>query len=83
MANIAFLSEGGVDHATIRNFLRNGHRVTVYNRTLEKAQALQAEIPIVACTPREAVAGADAVFSMHDSELINTLRIAHGRAPSK
>ena len=64
MAKIAFLGAGTMGQAMIRNFLRKGHAVTVYNRTLEKARALEADGATLARTPREAAAGADAVFSM-------------------
>lgn len=64
MARIAFLGAGSMGQGMIRNFLRKGHAVTVYNRTLEKARALEAEGAKLARTPREAVAGAEAVFSM-------------------
>ena len=50
--------------AMIRNFLRGGHQVAVYNRTIEKARPLEADGATLAPTPREAAAGADAVFSM-------------------
>ena len=50
--------------AMIRNLLGGGHDVAVYNRTAEKARALEADGAIIAATPREAAAGADAVISI-------------------
>ena len=64
MTKIAFLGAGSMGQGMIRNFLRKGHAVTVYNRTLDKARRLQADGAKLTGTPREAVAGAEAVFSM-------------------
>lgn len=64
MANIAFLGTGIMGTAMIRNFLRGGHAVSAYNRTIEKARLLEPDGATVANTPREAVAGADIIMSM-------------------
>jgi len=50
--------------AMIRNLLRAGHAVWVYNRTIEKARPLEADGATLAATPREAATQADAIFSM-------------------
>lgn len=63
MARIAFLGAGMMGQPMIRNFLRGGHSVTVYNRTLEKARPLEAEGATLAATPKEAAAGADLIMS--------------------
>ncbi len=47
-----------------RNLLRAGHQMTVYNRTREKAQPLEAEGARVADSPAEAARNAEAVFTM-------------------
>lgn len=47
-----------------RNLMRAGHRLTVYNRSREKAQALESEGALVASTAAEAARGMDAVFTM-------------------
>jgi 3-hydroxyisobutyrate dehydrogenase-like beta-hydroxyacid dehydrogenase len=47
-----------------RNLLRAGHRVTVYNRTRAKADALGAEGAVVADSPASAVEGAEAALTM-------------------
>ncbi len=47
----------------VRNLLRAGHAVTVFNRTREKAEAMVADGAQVAATPAEA-SGGDAVFTM-------------------
>ena len=64
MAKIAFLGAGSLGQGMIRNFLRRGHHVTVYNRTLDKARSLEADGATLARTPCEAATGTDAVFSM-------------------
>ena len=63
MANIAFLGAGMMGQPMIRNFLRGGHEVTVYNRTLKKARPLEALGAVVATTPKEAAAGVDVIVS--------------------
>jgi 3-hydroxyisobutyrate dehydrogenase len=47
-----------------RNLLREGHEVTVWNRTPGPAQDLGPEGATVAGSPREAVAGARAVLTV-------------------
>lgn len=64
MAKIAFLGTGIMGTAMIRNFLKAGHAVTAYNRTIEKARLLEADGATVAQTAREAAAGADIIMSM-------------------
>lgn len=63
MARIAFLGAGMMGQPIARNFLRGGHSVTVYNRTIEKARPLEADGAVLAETPRQAAAGADVIFS--------------------
>ena len=63
MANIAFLGAGMMGQPIIRNFLRSGHAVKVYNRTQDKARPLEALGAVLAATPKEAAAGADVIFS--------------------
>jgi len=63
MAKIAFLGAGSMGSAMISNYLKGGHQVTVYNRTLEKARPLEALGAVLATTPKDAVAGADVVIS--------------------
>jgi 3-hydroxyisobutyrate dehydrogenase len=47
----------------VRNFLRGGHAVTVYNRTSDKARPLAALGAVLAETPKQAATGADVIFS--------------------
>jgi 3-hydroxyisobutyrate dehydrogenase len=62
--DIAFLGAGRMGYGMITNLHKAGHRVTVYNRSLEPLKAL-ADIGIrCAGTPAEAAAGANFVMSM-------------------
>jgi 3-hydroxyisobutyrate dehydrogenase len=64
MANIAFIGAGAMGQAMVPNLVRGGHAVRIYNRTIEKARALEAKGATVAPTIAKAVDGVDAVFSM-------------------
>lgn len=64
MAKIAFLGTGNMGAPMSRCLLRGGHQVTVWNRSAEKAAALEQDGARVAATPKVAVEGADAVFTM-------------------
>ncbi len=60
-AHIAFLGTGRLGAGFVEAALGRGDRVTVWNRTPEKAQALAAFGATVAATPAEAVRGASRV----------------------
>jgi 3-hydroxyisobutyrate dehydrogenase-like beta-hydroxyacid dehydrogenase len=62
--NIGFIGLGKMGSGMARNLMRAGHRLTVYNRSREKAQALESEGAVVAGTAAEAARGMDAVFTM-------------------
>jgi 3-hydroxyisobutyrate dehydrogenase len=61
MADIAFLGTGLLGSAFVEGALKRGERVTVWNRTASKAQALEALGARAAATPAEAVRGAERV----------------------
>jgi 3-hydroxyisobutyrate dehydrogenase len=63
MAKIAFLGAGSMGAAMIKNYLKGGHEVTVYNRTIEKARPLEALGATIASTPKEAASGAEVIIS--------------------
>lgn len=61
--NIAFLGLGVMGYPMAGHLAKAGHTVTVYNRTVAKANAWAAEFGgKTATTPREAAEGADIVF---------------------
>ncbi|KAF2991910.1 NAD(P)-dependent oxidoreductase [Methylocystis sp. MJC1] len=63
--NVAFLGLGVMGFPMAGHLARNGHKVTVYNRTTAKAEtfAAQQQGAKWAATPRQAAAGADLVFT--------------------
>jgi 3-hydroxyisobutyrate dehydrogenase len=63
MAKIAFLGTGSMGSAMIKNYLKAGHQVTAYNRTLKKAKPLEALGATLAATPKEAATGAEVIIS--------------------
>ena len=80
-ANIAFLGTGLMGAPMARRLLGAGHRVTVWNRAPQKAQALSGDGAIVAATPAEAVAEADIVFTMlSDGAAVADVLFAQGVA---
>ena len=64
MARLGFVGLGAMGSRLARRLLDTGHTVTGYNRTVDKARALEPSGLKVATTPREAAEGATAVFSM-------------------
>ncbi|MFH9400908.1 NAD(P)-dependent oxidoreductase [Streptomyces sp. NPDC017638] len=64
---VTVLGTGIMGAAMVRNLVRAGHTVRVWNRTRAKAEPLAADGARVAGTPAEAVEGADVVLTMlHD-----------------
>lgn len=61
MAKVAFLGTGLLGSAMAEGMLRRGDSVTVWNRTADKARALEKFGAAVAATPAAAVAGVDRV----------------------
>jgi len=64
LANIAFLGTGLLGSGMVESMLRRGLTVTVWNRTIAKAQPLAAHGAKVATTAEQAVAGADEVHTI-------------------
>ena len=63
MAKVAFLGLGVMGYPMAGHLARNGHQVTVYNRSPAKAEQWLGEYPgTSAATPREAVQGAELVM---------------------
>ncbi|KQO45731.1 MULTISPECIES: NAD(P)-dependent oxidoreductase [unclassified Methylobacterium] len=64
MAKVAFLGLGVMGGPMAGHLAKNGHDVTVYNRTTAKAEAwVTANGGAFAATPREAAAGQEIVFA--------------------
>ncbi|MFJ6940843.1 NAD(P)-dependent oxidoreductase [Streptomyces sp. NPDC101132] len=64
MEKIAFIGLGGMGAPMARHLMSCGHRLTVWNRTADKAAPLVAEGAVAAATVAEAVRGADVVITM-------------------
>jgi len=64
VGRVAVLGTGIMGGPMARNLLRAGHEVTVWNRTMEKAEALEEEGARVAPTPADAVRDAEIVLTM-------------------
>lgn len=62
--NIGFIGLGRMGAGMARNLTRAGHRLTVFNRTREKTEALAAEGAQVAQTPADVARNAEAVLTM-------------------
>src|SRR5271166_4614351 len=70
---ISFLGLGNMGTPMARNLLRAGHDVTVWNRTLSKADALRADNAKVADSIANASRGADvAITMMADDHAVST-----------
>ena len=62
--NLGFIGLGKMGSPMARNLLRAGHRLVVYNRSLEKAKALEEDGARSAATPSQACLGCEAAFTM-------------------
>lgn len=62
--DIAWIGTGIMGVPMVRRLIAAGHRVRVFNRSLEKARALAADGAIVAADPAQAATGAAIVFIM-------------------
>lgn len=64
MAKVAFIGLGVMGYPMARHLLNQGHEVTVYNRTVAKAQAwVEAYGGRYCTTPKEAAIGQEVVFT--------------------
>jgi 3-hydroxyisobutyrate dehydrogenase len=64
MSSVAVLGTGIMGAGMTRSLLREGHEVTVWNRSAEKAKPLADDGASVAGSAADAVAGADVVITM-------------------
>jgi 3-hydroxyisobutyrate dehydrogenase-like beta-hydroxyacid dehydrogenase len=79
MTNIAFLGLGIMGRGMVGNLLRAGHRVTVWNRTPDRAEEVVAAGAALAATPAEAIAGAEAVmYCFSDDQAVEAVVLGSG-----
>jgi 3-hydroxyisobutyrate dehydrogenase-like beta-hydroxyacid dehydrogenase len=82
--NIAFLGLGKMGLPMARCLLEAGHQLTVWNRTLARADSLIAEGAKLAATPAEAAHAADVVLTMLFDDAANEeVLYGPGNDPSK
>jgi 3-hydroxyisobutyrate dehydrogenase len=62
--NLAWIGTGIMGAPMARRLLKAGHKVSVYNRSPEKAQRLAADGATVVSDPINAIAGAEVIFIM-------------------
>ncbi len=84
MADVAFIGLGVMGYPMAGHLAAAGHRVTVYNRTTEKAEKWVAEHGgKLAATPREAAVNADFIFScVGNDDDLRAVILGHGGALS-
>ena len=83
MSRLAFLGTGLLGSGMVECLLRRGNDVTVWNRTEEKARALESFGATVARSPEEAVAGVERVhMALSDDAAVDAMvdRIAQAAA---
>ncbi len=74
---VAYLGTGLLGAGFVRALLAKGEQVRIWNRTPEKATALQQYGAIVCATPAEAVAGADRIhLTLKDDASVNEVLLA-------
>ena len=74
MNNVAFLGTGLLGAAMVERMLAHGDSVTVWNRTVSKAQTLQASGAVVARTAADAVIGAAHVhLALTDDPVVDAI----------
>lgn len=64
MKRIAVIGTGIMGGGIASNYLKNGYRVIIWNRSPEKTKALQAAGAILAASPKAATAQADIIFEV-------------------
>lgn len=64
MTNVAFMGLGRMGSGMAERLLASGHRVSVYNRTLSRMDALVRRGASAHTSPKDACVGADAVIAM-------------------
>src|SRR5260370_16313092 len=76
--DIGFIGLGHMGQAMARNLLKAGHRVTVYNRTRSRAEALQGDGAVVADSPAGACAGELVITMLADDRALEAVVFGEG-----
>lgn len=64
MKNIAFIGTGVMGSSMVKNLIKNGFHVNVYNRTKTKAQALEKDGAIICDSIKECIQNKDAIITI-------------------
>ena len=76
--DIGFIGLGNMGASIARSLLRAGHRVTVYNRTRERAEALRKDGASVATTVAEACRGEAVLTMLADDVAVESVAFGDG-----
>ncbi len=71
--DVGFIGLGSMGQGMARNLLRAGHRVTVWNRTRERAEALAADGAALARTPAEAARAGIVITMIADDRAVEAV----------
>jgi 3-hydroxyisobutyrate dehydrogenase-like beta-hydroxyacid dehydrogenase len=74
--NLGVIGLGMMGGAMARNLLRAGHRVTVWNRTADRAEELRSEGALIAETPAEAGKGEAVITCLADDGAVEAVVFA-------
>ncbi len=76
--DVGFIGLGQMGRAMATNLMKAGHRVRVWNRSPEPAQAMAREGAIAVETPAEAFAGDAAITMLADDAAMRSVILEHG-----
>lgn len=75
--NIGFIGLGKMGSRIARSLLRAGHSVRAFNRSRDKAEALEKDGAVIVASPAEAAEGAEAVWTMlSDDQAVSKVTFA-------
>ena len=80
--DVGFIGLGHMGQAMARNLLKAGHRVTVYNRTRDKAEALRSEGAQIADAPADACRHAVLITMLAGDEAVEAVMFGDGKGLS-
>ena len=76
--DVGFIGLGRMGQGMVRSLLRTGHRVTVYNRTRERAEALRGEGALVAGSVAEVCRGGVVLTMVADDAALESVMFGNG-----
>ncbi len=76
--DVGFIGLGAMGQVMARNLCKEGHKVTVYNRTRSRAEALVADGAIVVDSPAEACANEVVISLLSDDKAVESVVFGDG-----